>query len=309
MPPGGGIQSGQYWYTPQEWNTLHPNSGNVGTTPNGTDVIDGKQIVADYLTSLDLSGVSTDDAWNAYTNSGNNPNYLATWVTTTPAFKTIYPEYDEMRPKGYTITDLANWRKQATDLAQKYGVPDGFFTPQKFAELIRNGWDTTELNSVLQDYSYALYHPDVQNRLAASGVADAHTPGGLAVFFTDGPKSQALLDQQFLQAQIGAASDRYGVSVSDATAQALAQGDVTAAAAQTGFQTLGQDKPLLSALPGSGESDISADTAALGVVGGDPAALAALKRRQQGRVAPFQGGGSLTTGPSGFTGAGGAQSV
>lgn len=300
---GNYIESGGLYYTNQEWQQLHPPAG----TGDSSQVIDGKAYVASYLASLGLPSSMSNDAWTQYSNSGQNSDYLANWVTTTPAFQNQYPDYPQLRSQGYSVTDMVNFNQQAATLGQKYGIPAGFLTPARTSELMASGWDTTELDHELQNYAVALAHPEIQARLASVDGQNALTPGGLAALFTDGSKAQPLLDQQFNAAAIGGASDRYGVGVSQAEANQLALNNgVTANQADAAFAQVGAAKPLLDALPGEAGGNITSDTAAAAIVGKDPVAQAALTLQQQKRQAQFSGGGGYQQSSTGLAGAGSA---
>lgn len=280
----------------------------VPATTSGQSTIDGQQLLAATLAEFNLQGLNMSQVWSEYVNSGDNEDYLLnSYLPTTPAFQNEYPQYAALTAKGYSVQDMANFNNQAQDLGQQFGIPAGFLTPARLADLQVSGWDTTELRSELQNYAVALQHPEIQARLASVDGQNALTPGGLAALFTDGSKAQPLLDQQFNAAAIGGASDRYGVGVSNAEANQLALNNgVTADQADAAFAKVGAAKPLLDALPGEAGGNISSDTAAAAIVGNDPVAQAALTLQQQKRQAQFQVGGGYQSSSTGLAGAGSA---
>lgn len=267
--------------------------------------LSAKGIIQQTLDSYGLGSLA-DWAWQQYLNSGS-VDYVWALLPQQPAFQARFPAYNQLAQegRGISIAEYNSYINQMVNLGKQYGVPDGFMDPETIGNMLLGGKDAQEVEEDLQDYAVALAHPDVQARLIAQGLDPSHlTPGGLAAFFTDPKKAQPLLERQFTAAQLGASSDRFGVSISNDEANRLALAGVSSAAGQSAFGQVGAAKPLLAALPGSSESNISNDQAAEALVGGNPEAAANLQARQARRLAPFQAGGAFTT-----SAAGGGQGV
>lgn len=258
------------------------------------DQLSAKGIITQTLANYGLEDLGSW-AWQQYLASGST-DYVLTQLPTQPQFQAIYPAYNQLAKegRGISIAQYHDYNNQMVQLAQKYGVPDGFMDANTVGQMLLAGKDTAEVDTDLQDYADALTHPDVQARLTQFGLDPTSiTPGALAAFFTDPKKAQPLLERQFTAAQIGAATDRAGVSVSSQEALGLAGLGITGQQARTDADKLGTLAPLLTPLPGSPETQISNDTAAQAVFGSDANAERLLTQRQDQRIAPFKAGGGF----------------
>lgn len=307
---GNYIQSGGQYYTQAEWQAK--NAGVPGAAQAST-AIDGRQIVADKLAQYNLPGLSLDDAWNAYVQSGNNIDYWAnTWLPTTAAFQAVYPAYSKLAAMGdgITVAQYQAINKQWQQFGQQYGIPAGFITPDRIAQGLIAGQSMSEVQAGLNRAAQTLADPDVQawmNAHPSDGGLGGHqlTPGEIYAQLTDPAVSEQAAQDRFTQAQIGGAALRQGQDIGLGTAQSLQQSGVTQAQAQSGFGQIAQQSQLYGALPGNaGEKNISEDQAVGAQFGTSASDALAVQQRAAQRKATFAAGGSLATGNGGYQGAG-----
>jgi hypothetical protein len=307
MPPGGGVQAGGLWYTPQEWNASHPNGSSTASA--SSDQSGAKAIIDQTLAQYGLSGLA-DWAWNLYLQAGN-ADVVWNQLPQQQAFKDVYPAYDALAKagKGITVSAYRQYIDSVNQLSAQYGVPAGFFDAKSIGNLLIGSKSVSELNSDLQAYATAAQSPAVtarlQSQLNEQGLGGHElTPGEWAAYFTDPTKALPAIQQRLLAAQIGAAGDQQGVGISNTFANTAAIDGVSVGQAQNAFNTLGQQGQLLTALPGSAEDNISSDTAASGALGLNAGDSATLANRAAGRKAQFQSGGTFSAGKSGYSGLG-----
>lgn len=309
MPEGGGIQSGNLWYTPAQWQAKNqvPGAAPAATT------LDGRQVLQNVLTQYGLTGLSLDDAWNAYVSSGDNMDYFTnTYLPTTPAFQAVYPAYSKLAQMGdgITVAQYQAVNQQWQQYGQQYGIPAGFITPDRIAQGLIAGQSMAEVQAGLNRAAQTLADPDVQawmNANPADGGLGGHqlTPGEIYAQATDPAVSEQAAQDRFTQAQIGGAALSQGQSINGQTAAQLQQAGVTQAQASAGFNAIGQQAQLYGALPGNaGEKNLDQATAIGAQFGTDPQDALAVQQRAAQRKATFAQSGSLATGSGGFAGAG-----
>lgn len=313
MPAGGGVQSGNLWYTNAEWQAKQ--AAPAGSIQGGTG-LDGKSIVRGLLNQFNLQGIDLDAAYNAWVTSGgpqgNTTYFTNTYLPSTPQFQAVYPAFAKLQQegKGISVADYQSYNATLNQFAQQYGVPQGFFTPDRVAQALLSGQSTAEIQAGLNRAAQTLADPDVQawmNAHPSDGGLGGHqlTPGEIYAQATDPAVSEQAAQDRFTQAQIGGAALRQGQSIDGQTAAQLQQAGVTQAQASSGFNAIGQQAQLYGALPGNaGEKNLDQATAIGAQFGTDPQDALAVQQRAAQRKATFAQGGSLATGAGGYAGAG-----
>jgi len=113
--------------------------------------------------------------------------------------------------------------------------------------------------------------------------------GSLTAYFLDPKKALPAIQQQFTASQIAADSNRAGVGqLTAGQATHLAQLGVSDAQAQQTFGTLGQEQGLFQSQV-AGEDQIGLETQLSAAFDNSSAAQLRIRRRQEARLADFQG--------------------
>jgi hypothetical protein len=206
--------------------------------------------------------------------------------------------------EGEYVTSEKGYAKVARDA----GLPPGFYDePSDFANLIGGGVSVSEYADRVQKGTQAALgtDPALRDELALYG-ADL---GNLTAFFLDPDKGTEVLNNQWTQAQIGAASRRSGFGVLTQGQKETLQGrGLTEGTATAGMAAVAQGSALEAETAGetmAGE-DLTKDQQ-LGLATGEGADTAAFERRRRARQAAFGGGGGAAQGGAGTSGLGSAR--
>jgi hypothetical protein len=305
MPPGGGVQYNGLWYTTAEWQAMGGAAG-AGAAQSNQSVIDGKQMLQDFLNNYGLSSIDINAAWSAFVKSGSNLDYWTnTWLPTTSAFKAAYPVYDQLMKegRGITVADYRNYVQTANSLAQQEGFPQGFVTQDDISKSLLAGVSTSELQQRFQDAGRIVNQlptEDVNYLSSELGVSK----GDLAAYWIDPSKALPLIEQKLAAAQVGGAAARAGIDLGFGQANQLAALGVSGSQAKAGFGNLANAQQLFTPLPGQNGNTMSQDQQVGAVFGTDNNAAQQLQQTAAQRKATFTAGGSYTSSNQGFVGAG-----
>jgi len=269
-----------------------------------------RAIVDNFLTQFGLQDLGTW-AWNRYTQLGGGTdalNQISVEMTQQPAFNARFPAYAPLAKAGEAMSpaEMLAYEQSAKQIFHDAGIPAGFYsTPEELATFMVNNVSASELQSRVQLASQAATTaPDVQQQLSTLyGLPNAQ--GALTAYFLNPDKALPLIQQQFTGAQIGAEATRTGVGqLTTAEATHLAQIGVTDAQAAQGFGQLGKEQGLFQ-VQSTGEQAIGLDTQLAAQFDNSAAANLRILRKQQARVADFQGnaGENLQSGGVGGLGA------
>lgn len=196
------------------------------------------------------------------------------------------------------------YEDSAYQMAQAAGLPKGFMDANTIGQLIGNDVSSQELSSrITSGYEAAMNaDPNVRANLATYFGIDT---GNLAAYYLDPTKTEDLLKQQLVAAQVGAQSQESGfgsLSASDATDLATllnTQGKVGPTLGgswntdqSSTFAKLSKLTPLENALPGQSQGPNGAmsqeDLLRYGFAGANTQEL---QNVENTRMAPFRGGG------------------
>ncbi len=216
-------------------------------------------------------------------------------------FKPVF----ERRAKGLSpisISDVVEYRQQASQLASYYDLPREFLDTDR---LLTDDVSVSELSERIQTVA------DVIGDGANAGVlaqyqAWGYTPGDVIAMALDPDSGVAAAQRRQSAVRVGAQAARQAnMSISEAEAQGLVAQGVTENQAQQGFGTLGAYSEVTQNLIGE-DADVFTRDQQLGVVAGTQAATSELEKRARRRQSVFEGGGSLAAGNEGVFGAGAA---
>ncbi len=227
-------------------------------------------------------------------------------MTEQPAFNKRFPAYKILAQRGEAMSpaEMVAYEQSAKQIFHAAGLPQGFYdTPDDLAKFMVNNVSASELQSRVQlAQSASLTAPaDVKAQLKTLYGIDT---GGLTAYFLNPTKAEPILQQQFTAAQIGAEGVRTGVGqITAAEATHLAQTGVTDAQAQSTFTKLGSEQGLFQQQV-QGEGTIGLGTQLAAAFDNSAAAQLRILRRQQSRLADFQGNSGETLGSGGVGGLG-----
>lgn len=314
------LQNKDTTYTPMKPIARPPRSDNGGVDPftktdapgttSGSPGGGGPNIGtvnANSLTGLlsewGLEGL-TDWVWQQL--QDGNVDILPTLIRQTDQYKQRFKGLEERRAKGLNVMSEAEYLSLENNyryIIKQYGVPSGFYDSRDFmAELIAKDVSPNEFNARLKGYADAAFNAPKETRDELRRLYGV-TEGELTAFFIDPNTALPLIEQRYKAAGVGGASERGGFGqLSLSTNERLAQ--LGASGNDVGqFQQLARSGELFGELNSFNER-MTNDQAALATFGGDAAGAETLKRRAEGRVAAYAGGGSFAESNKGAFGIG-----
>lgn len=236
-----------------------------------------------------------------------------------PEYQRRFSGNAKRRAAGFEELDPATYlslEQSYREILASNGMPSNFYdSNDDFADLIGGNVSVSELNERVQEGYRAVADADPAVRAQMYRLYGIRE-NELAAYFIDPNRARPLLSaadyrRQARAAQIAArGEEQAGVSLTGELAEDLARRGITEEEAARGFGEIGALGELRQQF--AGEEAISQDELVQQQFGVDINARERLRRRQQGRVAAFEGGGafSSTTGATSFareTGAGRAQ--
>ena len=272
-----------------------------------------QQILSTYGLS-ELAQYIWDEIITKETVNINNPDAIIFAIRDQDAYKKRFSANEARLRAGLAELDPGSYiqmENQYREIMRSNGLPVGFYDQtDDFKMLIEGDVSAAELNErVQQGYrAVADADPEVKRQMQQLyGVSE----GELVAYFLDPQRTAPILTRQARAAQIAARGrEQAGIQLTGTLAEDLARRGVTQQEAERGFAEIGALGELRQAF--SGEENITEEQFVGGQFGVDIAAQEQLKRRQRGRVAAFEGGGSFarTTGATSGTirtGVGGAE--
>lgn len=265
-------------------------------------------IVTNFLAQFGLGSLA-NWAWQRYAQLGGGPNALnqiSVEMVEQPQFQKRFPAYKILAERGEAMSpaEMINYEQTARQIFHAAGIPNGFYDqPDDLAKFMVNDVSASELQQRVQLASSAALTapPDVRQQLASLYGLDQ---GHLTAYFLDPKKAEPLLQQTFTAAQIGAQSTRTGFGQLTADqATHLAQIGVSDQTAAQGFGQLGQEAGLFEQQV-TGESAIDQGTQLAAEFDNSAAAQLRIRRRQESRLADFQGNAGERLGQAGVVGLG-----
>jgi hypothetical protein len=226
-----------------------------------------------------------------------------------PEYQSRFPGMAQLRANGRAITEgqYIDYERSAIQIMRAAGIPPGVMDSREaLGQMIGGEVSLQEFQSRLNDYQTAVFQTpqEVRDELKAFyGVNE----GDLLGFFLDPNQTLPLLEQRFRAAQAGGTAIRTGYGdINQQAAERLAELGLTQEQLTQGFGNLYQGRELFQGLPGTQEGAISQDTQWGATFEGRAADQETIRRRAEGRVAAFAGGGGFASGQRGLSGIGSA---
>ncbi len=280
-------------------------NGGLITTPQADS--SARIILAAALGQYGLAALG-DWAWQKW-QAGESVDQIMLELRDTTEYKTRFPAMETLSKSGHAITEAQyiNYEQSAMSIFKAAGLPTGFYDqPSDFAGFLTNNVALPELQTRIQMYQEAVFNEpqEVRDILMAQGV----TPGDMTAYFIDPDKALPIIQLGYGMARAGGYSQHAGFG--DLTGEQsvlVARQNLNSQQLAQGFGTLTAASQLYTGLIGSGEWDISKDTALSAAFESNAQDQAIIEQRKQQRLAAFAGGGGVTTTQTGAVGAGAAR--
>lgn len=266
-----------------------------------------RALIQDTLRQWGLDSLG-DWAWTQI--QQGNTEMLPTLIRNTAEYKARFKGLEARRAAGLNVMSESQYIQLENDyrtIMSSYGLPKGVFDTQDYlANFIAGDLSPNELNDRLRIYQDAMYNAPGEVRQNLSRLYGA-TEGGLLAYYIDQEKALPVLEAQYKASSAAAAAQRAGFASFDrTTAERLAQlgadGD-----SFTKFANLKSSAELFNPLGAVEQGrSLNNDEAAIAAFGGDAEGAETLKKRAEGRVASFSGGGGVVGNSKGLSGAGSA---
>lgn len=269
------------------------------TTPAGPTPEEQASAFASIRKMLDEFGLGglADWAWGRY-QAGFSIDQIMVEMYQRPEFKAVFPEYEDLAKRGraQSVASLVEYRKQVVGMMRMYGIPEGFYdSVDDLSNLARNEVSLAEVSRRVSEAADAAYSSSPLMRAEMERLYGVN-PGSLIAYFLDPDKAEPIIRQNWLSAQVGAASRQTGYGLlTEQEASSLAGLGVDYNAATRGFGTLAGSQELFNAVA-SNEQTIGRETQLGAAFGSNAADQQTVERRRGQRLAEFsQGGGFATT--------------
>jgi hypothetical protein len=251
----------------------------------------------------DLSGWAWDQI------QAGNVEMLPQLIRGTDQYKARFKGLEARRAAGLNVMSEAQYLNLENDYREvmhRYGIPRGSFDTQDYlATLIANDLSPSEVNDRLRIYQDAAFNAPAEVRQQLQSYYGV-TEGGLMAYYIDPERALPALAAQYAAAGVGSAATRGGFGALERqTAERIAQLGGTGQDMAT-FENLARSGELFTGLGGS-EADqavISREAAAEAAFGGNATEAERMRKRAEGRVAAFAGGGGFAQSNQGVTGLG-----
>lgn len=217
----------------------------------------------------------------------------------TKAYTDRFPAMATMVARGWDEGTYVKYETKMLQLETDYGLPVGTLSSRdQVAKMATSNLDEAQIEKrVKVNYAAALQVPTEVKQAMRDYYGVTDTQGALTAYYLDPTRSVELLQDQLMNAQIGGAAIRQGLTLSEQTAARLNQQGISEDEANTGFQKVRSLEALTS---GVGDVVTNEDLIA-SQFGGVEAAQKA-SRIAGGIGSQFQGGGGAATGQQGASG-------
>lgn len=237
-------------------------------------------------------------AWQQFLN-GVPEEQIWLNMYSTPEYQHRFPGMAPLRKKGRAISEaeyIGN-EIQYQQIARAKGLPKGFYdTPEDFGRYIAEEVAPTEFAARVDQWVHYAYQADPIERAQLQALYPDIQPGEMAAYVMDPDRAEPLITQQFLNAQISAASVRsgYGALTLD-EATRLQQMGISPDQAAQGFNQLTQQQNLFTPQIGaSNQSPALTREEQMNTIFGQNATLQKqVQKRANQNKADFSGGGKV----------------
>lgn len=215
-------------------------------------------------------------------------------------------QQDQLVPGGGLVEQVQavlQYENQARELMED--LPGNFRRRDFIHDLLANRVSANELAQRVDEGFIAVRQAPAEVRQAFSDFFGPSGDAALAAYFLDPDTSEEALLDEVRTAQIGGAGAMFGFGVERDMAERLGDFGFTFEQSRAGFSQAAQLRPLGSEL--TLERDDVTDEDLIGATfGTDPESAEKVRRRQEGRLSPFQGAGAGQVSETGVLGAGSA---
>jgi hypothetical protein len=191
------------------------------------------------------------------------------------------------------------YRNDLKQSASRFGIDPMLVTNDKIASYIANGNSAAEISDRMMRASAAVATTPPET-LSIMQQYYGVNRGDLVTFYLDPDQTEAMLEQRYTAAQIGAEAARQRFGVSQTEAESLAQRGFTGADANKGFAQAARQQTAFT--QGAGETATREEI--LAGTFGDEQAAQKLERVAQSRAGRFAEGGGFSAGERGVSGLG-----
>ena len=276
--------------------------------------------VTSYLNAWNLMNLAPM-AMQLITDPGNhlNADEVMQQIRNSPEYNARFPGLNDMRKSGRIISeqDYSNYENDIVQQGQFYGLPQGFLTPDRMGEMIKNGIYGSNLKARLDaGYAAAMTAPaETRNLLKEYFGVDT---GHLAAYYIDPSHTSEILTKNWQAAQIGGAAIKSGwgdpgKGIATELAAQAKDSQLSVDYFRQGFGKAASLRPLETAQIGQrGEATASAKdilastfTGLNQPLGTTPIeAQTALQQATEARTAGLRGGGGFAQSAKGAVGVG-----
>jgi len=226
-------------------------------------------------------------------------------VRESPRYEVYFPGNRKQNGQlAMSEADYMTYRDRVTQMMRSVGMPEGFYDePEDFAEFVNRGLSLQEIQSRIMEGWTAMQFAPSDVRETFAQYYGPNSDAALASYFIDPDRAEKVILQHVTAAQIGATARRTGFGdLSQGQSERLAGLGVDPGQAVDQFSAMAMQRQIFGQLPGEVQPGVSQEEALGAVFEGDSQSRERIRRRQEGRVSKFQGGGSAITAESGIAG-------
>lgn len=265
------------------------------------------------LQTLDYYGLGNLAGWlHGQITQGFSANEITLNLYQTPQFNARFPAIALRKKEGLTPlspTDYVNMENSYAQILHEAGLPSGFYDkPEDFTNLIANDVSPSELQNRIQNAYTVVKSSPIEVRSAFKQFFGPSGDAALASYVMNPKLAESALMKQVQAAQDAGIGTEFGFGINKATAERLADINITPDAASTGFKQASMYQSLIH-----GGIDEKKPFGQAGVVAGEfntaPGADVALQQALLAKTADFSGSGQAEETNTGITGLGKAQSI
>lgn len=232
-----------------------------------------------------------------------DPSQATAIMRSNQAYERYFP--GNKKPNGMLAMsemDYVSYVDRSRQMMRAAGLPPGFYDePQDFANFIQNNLSLNEVEQRVNEGYLAAMQAPAEFRTALRDYYGIDT-GQLAAFWLDPDRATAVIEREYLAAQLGGTARMTGFgTLNKDQAQRLAQLGIDPNAGAQGFVQLAQQREIMNASIGE-ETGLTMDQQLSGAFEGNADLRNRMARRESGRRSAFEGGGGAAVGESGLIG-------
>lgn len=266
-----------------------------------------QSVLAQWFNSYGLSSLA---GW-AYEKlaAGASIDEIMLELTDRPEYEARFPAMKTLQQQGRAVNEAQYiaYENAVRGIMRNAGLPAGFYDqPADFAGLFVNDLSVAEVEQrVGVAYERVAFAPD-DVKAAFAEMYGAGSNDALAAFMLDPDRAQPIIQKQVAAAEMKAQAGRYGLGITQQTAETLATGVTPEQGAQA-IRAAGQLRPLTEQTVMEEQTGMGLSTEELLAGTSGLAPQDKIKKTLEARVAQFQGQGGAVQSQQGIIGLGGSQ--